>query len=132
MESSPENVKQLIFFLVDKSGSMSSFFDDSSSRYDASMKLISNFVRKSEEIGVRSQFGSILFNNTLEVRNELTSNCDEFLQNLIIEADKPFGGTALFHAIEKAANLLIKANENNKYPNAVLRIIVFSDGLDVY
>ena len=53
-----------------------------------------------------------------------------FRERMIIENERPGGGTRMFTAMKKAADIILRANQGKKYPDAVFRIIVISDGQD--
>lgn len=128
----PAKVKQLVIICVDKSSSMTINYDQGLNRFQASQKFFIKFTQACYRYHTTSLYGSIMFNNQIEIRNQLNPLPKNFEQQMIIQNEKPSGGTALFKAMKTAGDLLAKENEGNKYPNAVLRIIVISDGKDIY
>ena len=126
------NVKQLVYFVIDHSGSMSNNFDQSHNRFDASKKFVCEFIKKSKELNICSLYGLILFNHQNQILCELTQNSEDFLNQINKCNEKPRGGTALYMSIKEATDLLIKEHQNNQYPSATLRLIVFSDGEEVH
>lgn len=126
------SVKQLVYFVIDHSGSMNYNFDQSYNRFDASKKIVCEFIKKSKELNICSLYGLILFSHQNQILCELTQNSEDFLNQIKKCDEKPRGGTALYRSIKKATDLLIKEHQNNQYPSATLRLIIFSDGEDIY
>lgn len=126
------NVKQLVYFVIDHSGSMSNNFDQSHNRFDESKKFVCDFIKKSKELNICSLYGLILFTHQNQILCELTQNSEDFINQINKCNEKLRGGTALYMSIKKATDLLIKEHQNNQYPSATLRLIVFSDGEEVY
>ena len=126
----PEKVTQLVFIVIDKSGSMRSPFGGGFSRFQASQKFFIKFTKACYRYHTTSLYGSIMFNDGTEVRNKLNPLVNNFEERMIIEGERAQGGTRMFTAMRKGAELMIEANQGNKYPNAIFRLIVISDGYD--
>lgn len=128
----PKAVKQFVFVCVDKSGSMCINYYESINRFTAAQEFFVAFANHCYTFHTSSLYGSIMFEDDIEVRNPLNALVTDFINRMIIKGEEPDGCTAMFHAIAKAANIMIEANKNKDYPNAIYRIVVISDGLDNY
>lgn len=135
----PVKVTQLVFIVIDKSGSMCCGFGAGNgswnapiekNRFTASQKFFVKFTEACYRFHTTSLYGSIMFNHSTEVRNQLNPLVSNFRERMIIPGERPSGGTNMFSAMKMGADLLLRANSDNKYPNAVLRLIVISDGED--
>jgi ubiquitin-protein ligase len=118
-------VAQLVFVVVDSSESMQDCFE-SESRFDAVQKFLGTFVHSAAANHARALFGLISFSGQIVIRRDLTPLARSFedaLREIV-----PTGATQCFGAILRAAEKLVTAQP--KYPNAVLRIFVISDGVD--
>lgn len=127
-----EKVTQLIYICVDKSSSMNCGYDQGLSRFQASQKFFEKFVKACYKYHTTSFYGSIMFNSSVVERNKLEPLSENFLSQMINLNERASGGTAMFRAIRQAGELLVRKNGGNKYPHAVLRIVVISDGEDIY
>ena len=98
-------------------------------KLDASLKLFAKFASLCYQMHMLSLYGSILYNDSYEVMNELNPLYFDLIDR-IKEGVKPIGKSKIFPAIEIAGKKIMDANKKNKYNNATLRIIVISDGKD--
>lgn len=48
-----------------------------------------------------------MFNHQIEVRNKLSPLINDFKKRMIIQGERPFGGTMLFGAMKHASTLLL-------------------------
>lgn len=124
------NVTQLVCCIIDKSSSMNANFDCNLTRFQSAQKFFIKFVQSCYKYHITSLHSSIMFNDVVELRNELNPIAHNFESRFIKPGEVPTGGARIFSAIRRAANLLLDAKKKNRFANAVLRIIVFSSGED--
>lgn len=127
-----QEVTQLVYICVDKSGSMRSPYDQGINRFEASQKFFIKFTQACYKFHTPSFYGSIMFNERSDERNSLNPLSENFSSRMVVPGERPTGGTAMFAAIKRAADIMLEKNRGNKYPNAVLRVVVISDGVDIY
>lgn len=115
---------------------MSSSFGNGLNRFQACQKLFIKFTEACYGFHTTSLYGSIMFTKRVEVRNKLNPLASDFNQKMIKEGERPWGGTLMFTAMKRAAEMLLTANcideetGKRKYPNAEMRENVISDGYD--
>lgn len=109
---------------------MSIQYDQDLNRFQASQQFFIEFIKNCYKFLVTSLYGSIFFDDTFIVRNNLNPLAMNFVERMIQADDRPSGGRRIFTAMKKGADLLLEANSEVKYPNAILRFIVISGGND--
>lgn len=142
-----KKVTQLVEICIDKSGSMilpltnveealrlyrqrKLIYGTYEDRFTISQKFFTKFIEACYKYHTSSLYGSIMFNHEHEVRNELNPLANNFVERMIHKGEVPQGGTRMFTAIKTAADKMLEANKDNKFTDAVMRIIVISDGND--
>ena len=126
-ELNPQDVAQLVFFCVDQSGSMSSKFDKGSLNIlEACIEFIESFTNRADRCNVPSLYALNTFGMDAYHKLDFTSNTKDLESAL--SSIRLGGATAMFKAILEATNKIIA--ENGKYPSAIKRIIVLTDGGD--
>lgn len=123
-------VTQLVCCIIDKSSSMNLNFDCNLTRFQCAQKFFIKFVQSCYKYHITSLYSSIIFNDAVNLRNELNPLPNNFESRFILPGETPTGGARIFSAIKRAADLLLEAKRKNRYPNAVLRIIAISSGED--
>lgn len=126
----PKTVKQFVFVCVDKSGSMSCSYFEGISQFTAAQEFFVAFANHCYTFHTNSLYGSIMFESSIEVRNPLNALVSDFIDKMIKKGERPTGCTAMFEAMERAARIMVEANKDHKYENAIYRILVISDGYD--
>ena len=123
----PQDVAQLVFFCVDQSGSMLSNFDNGPiNTLEACIRLIKSFANKAYNCNVPSLYALNTFGSDVYQKLDFTSNTNDL--EFALSSIRVGGATAMFKAILEAANKIIA--ESGRYPSAIKRIIVFTDGGD--
>jgi len=123
-----DKIDQALYVVIDESYSMTCPFDQGYNRFDATRQLVEAFSNKAITLQNRNIFyGLISFENKVNIRSDLTPYIDDGFTKAINKID-PNGSTALFSGIMTAAKDLV--NNKNKLPNALLRILVITDGLE--
>lgn len=105
----PLKVKQIVFIVIDKSGSMSSQFSDSLNRFQASQKFFVKFTNTCYKFHTTSLYGSIMFDHRCEIRNELNPLVNDFQKKMILPNEGIYGGTRMATAMQTAANKILEA-----------------------
>ena len=123
--SNNQEIKQIVFFCVDQSGSMASDMKGHSA-IEVVKELIRGFTDLAEDekiptLYALSSFGSHVYHH-LDFIDSATD-----LYNAVANL-RPGGATALFKAVAEAANRIISIE--SKHPNATKRIFILSDGGD--
>jgi ubiquitin-conjugating enzyme E2 D/E len=148
LQIEPDRAEQAVVICFDASRSMNSKLDGYQARGDETItrlafakQYLHALLARTWAYRVGSCFGLIKFENRVETLCELTYDTMEF-ENRLNEV-KPTGQTHLWDALSKAANALEAYNwyeldhgtgfDHTRaaiHPNAILRIIVISDGED--
>jgi ubiquitin-protein ligase len=119
-------VSQLVFVLVDVSYSMEENFEAGMSRIEAVSRLLTTFENCAYQKRTMSLIGLMTFASDSQVLVGLTPLTGRFSE--MVWAHKLSPNTRMFGAMQNAAQSLVM--EKEKYPNAVLRIVLLSDGED--
>lgn len=104
-----DKVKQIVFIVIDKSGSMSSGFSDGLNRFQASQKFFVKFTNTCYRFHTTSLYGSIMFDHRCEIRNELNPLVNDFQKKMILPNEGLYGGTRMATAMQTAANKIMEA-----------------------
>ena len=134
----PDKVAQLVYVCVDHSGSMKypfPFKDPSLGRHEeAFTRLVTAklyfeaFVDSCYTFHTSSKYGCLMFDHEVEELCSLQPFTDQFVNSLTrIELR---GATNIFGALHKAAQYLIEEKNKIKYPNAISRILLLTDGCE--
>lgn len=121
----PKKVNQLVFILLDKSTSMFNEYKGTT-LFGAAKQYLISFLDAAYTSLNFSFFGLIPFDHKYDIVCDLTILTPTFREEL--EKIKVGGSTHIFKTMKAAAEQLVERQK--KYPNAVKRLIVLTDGKD--
>ena len=129
----PNEVEQLVFASFDESPSMKQNFEDNLSRFQVCQELLRKFATQIYNNRVATKYSLNTFYKTVNNRLNFADLVSPFKKAL--DEIKPSNDNSvrqnsrtIFNGILEAGNKLIEQKPN--YPNAILRIIVMTDGCD--
>lgn len=121
----PKQISQITYFIIDKSDSMFEEYKGTT-RFLAAKQFLISFLDAAYTSLNFSLFGLIPFDNKYNIVCDLTILSPNFRDEL--EKVKSGGSTHIFKTMQAAAEKLVEVQD--RYPNAVKRLIVLTDGMD--
>ena len=121
----PKQISQIVYVLFDRSASMFEEYQGTT-RYDAAKQYLISFLDAAYTSLNFSLFGLIPFDHRYSIVCDLTILSPKFREEL--DKIKEGGSTHIFKTMKAAAEKLVEVQD--KYPNAVKRLIVLTDGKD--
>ncbi|KAK8884978.1 hypothetical protein M9Y10_044105 [Tritrichomonas musculus] len=138
----PDQVKQVIMVNFDESGSMTCDLDgysckkgsDKYMRVTIAYQYLTTFANRTYGYRIACIQGLISFNNNITLRCPLSPLVPDF-EDKGLKKVQPTNVTRLWDSLQRACEELVKfrkdSNNNERFINAVSRVLVISDGEDV-